>query len=149
MSTAAFFDLDGTLIPGSANIPLAKAAFRQGFASPSDLLKDLRNGVSFLLKDYDYFLTLPDFLGNRLEALRTLQSRETLDRWQQLIHDSDWPTLVRELLEQHYDPLYQRSQDRNYTGTQDPGNFSTDDLSDSGIKQLAATIVQSRMAQMA
>ena len=105
--------------------------------------------VSFLLKDYDYFLTLPDFLGNRLEALRTLQSRETLDRWQQLIHDSDWPTLVRELLEQHYDPLYQRSQDRNYTGTQDPGNFSTDDLSDSGIKQLAATIVQSRMAQMA
>ena len=50
MSRAAFFDLDGTLIPGSANIPLAKAAFRQGFASPSDLLKDLRNGVSFLLK---------------------------------------------------------------------------------------------------
>ena len=50
MSTAAFFDLDGTLIPGSANIPLAKAAFRQGFAGPSDLIKDLRNGVSFLLK---------------------------------------------------------------------------------------------------
>ncbi|MCB0899362.1 MAG: HAD-IB family hydrolase [Actinobacteria bacterium] len=50
MSTAAFFDLDGTLIPGSANIPLAKAAFRQGFASPTEVLKDLRNGVSFLLK---------------------------------------------------------------------------------------------------
>ncbi len=50
MSTAAFFDLDGTLIPGSANIPLAKAAFRRGFISPADLIKDLRNGVSFLLK---------------------------------------------------------------------------------------------------
>lgn len=48
--TAAFFDLDGTLIPGSANIPFAKAAFRQGFISTSDLVKDLRNGVSFLLK---------------------------------------------------------------------------------------------------
>ncbi len=48
--TAAFFDLDGTLIPGSANIPFAKAAFRQGFISTSDLAKDLRNGVSFLLK---------------------------------------------------------------------------------------------------
>jgi HAD superfamily hydrolase (TIGR01490 family) len=47
--TAAFFDLDGTLIPGSANIPLAKAAFRAGFMSPRELLRDLRHGVSFLL----------------------------------------------------------------------------------------------------
>lgn len=47
--TAAFFDLDGTLIPGSANIPLAKAAFRAGFMTPSELVRDLRNGVSFLL----------------------------------------------------------------------------------------------------
>ena len=43
MTTAAFFDLDGTLIPGSANIPLAKAAFRDGFVSKTDLAKDLRN----------------------------------------------------------------------------------------------------------
>ncbi len=50
MTTAAFFDLDGTLIPGSANIPLAKAAFRRGFVSKTDLAKDLRNGLSFLLK---------------------------------------------------------------------------------------------------
>ena len=49
-TTAAFFDLDGTLIPGSANIPFAKAAFRQGFISKTDLAKDLRNGLSFLLK---------------------------------------------------------------------------------------------------
>ncbi len=48
-SSAAFFDLDGTLIPGSANIPLAKAAFKAGFAGKRELLRDLRNGVSFLL----------------------------------------------------------------------------------------------------
>lgn len=47
---AAFFDLDGTLIPGSANIPLAKEAFRRGFVTPTELLKDLRNGVSFVFK---------------------------------------------------------------------------------------------------
>lgn len=46
---AAFFDLDGTLIPGSANIPLAKAAFRAGLAGKRELLVDLRNGISFLL----------------------------------------------------------------------------------------------------
>ena len=47
--SAAFFDLDGTLIPGSANIPLAKAAFRAGFAGKRELIVDLRNGISFLL----------------------------------------------------------------------------------------------------
>lgn len=45
----AFYDLDGTLIPGSANIPLAVAGFRSGMVSVPELLADLRNGVSFLL----------------------------------------------------------------------------------------------------
>lgn len=49
MTAAAFFDLDGTLIPGSANIPLAKAGFHRGLVTIPELLRDLRNGVSFLL----------------------------------------------------------------------------------------------------
>ena len=49
-STAAFFDLDGTLIPGSANIPLALAAFRRGFVPPRDLARDLWNGITFLMR---------------------------------------------------------------------------------------------------
>jgi phosphoserine phosphatase len=47
---AAFFDLDGTLIPGSASIPLARAAFRAGMVTPIELARDLRNGVSFQLQ---------------------------------------------------------------------------------------------------
>ncbi len=133
---------------GNLHVPEAMIArIRSGEFIAVDATLDAR--VAFLLKDYDYFLTKPEFLCGRLDALRTLQSRETLDRWQQLIRDGDWPTLVRELLEQHYDPLYQRSQDRNYTGMQNPGSFSTDDLSEDGIKRLAAAIVHSRIAQIA
>ena len=133
---------------GNLHVPEAVIArIRSGDFVAVDATLDAR--VAFLLKDYDYFLTRPDFLCGRLDTLRTLQSRETLDRWQQQVRDGDWPTLVRELLEQHYDPLYQRSQDRNYTGLQDAGNFSTDDLSEDGINRLAATIVQSRTAQIA
>ena len=133
---------------GNLHVPEAMIArIRSGEFIAVDATLDAR--VAFLLKDYDYFLTKPDFLCGRLDALRTLQSRETLDRWQQQIRDGDWLTLVRELLEQHYDPLYQRSQDRNYTGMQNPGSFSTDDLSEDGIKRLAAAIVHSRMAQIA
>lgn len=133
---------------GNLHVPEAMIErIRSGEFVAVDATLDAR--VAFLLKDYDYFLTQPDFLCDRLEALRSLQSRETLNRWQALIHDGDWPTLVRELLEQHYDPLYQRSQDRNYTGMQNPDSFSTDDLSEDGIKRLAAAIVHSRTAQIA
>jgi HAD superfamily hydrolase (TIGR01490 family) len=46
---AAFFDLDGTLIPGSANIPLAKAAFKAGFVKKRELAVDLARNLSFML----------------------------------------------------------------------------------------------------
>ena len=104
--------------------------------------------VDFLLKDYDYFLTRPDFVIQRLEALRTLQSREILSRWEAFIQAGEWPALVRELLELHYDPLYRGSQNRNFIGMQDSPNFTTDDLSTAGIARLAAEIVQSRTAQI-
>src|SRR6185369_790750 len=128
---------------------------------PETLIESIRHGeclnvessiearVDFLLKDYDYFLTLPEFLINRLQALHSLQSRETLGRWQQLIHDAQWPTLVRELLELHYDPLYRRSQNHHFTGMAELRNFTSNDLSPAGIARLAAEITQSRTAQMA
>ncbi len=47
---AAFFDLDGTLIPGSANIPLAKAAFRAGLVNVRELALDLTRNLAFMLK---------------------------------------------------------------------------------------------------
>lgn len=133
---------------GNLHVPEAMIeCVRSGECVAVDATVDAR--VAFLLKDYDYFLTRPAFLCDRLDALRTLQSGATLLRWQQLIHDGDWPTLVGELLELHYDPLYQRSQGRNFAGMQDSGVFSTDDLSEDGIKRLAAAIAHSRIAQIA
>jgi len=105
--------------------------------------------VAFLLRDYDYFLARPAFLASRIEVLRTLQSNETLGRWHDLVAGADWPTLVRELLETHYDPLYRRSHDRNFKGIHQASQFATDDLSPDGIARLAAAIVHSRTAQIA
>ena len=45
---AAFFDLDRTLIRGSANFPLAVAAFRAGYVPPRQLLHDAVNAVAFI-----------------------------------------------------------------------------------------------------
>jgi tRNA 2-selenouridine synthase len=128
---------------------------------PDALIERIRHGeclhveatldarVAFLLNDYDYFLTTPDFLLQRLDGIKNLHSREIFARWHELVRSADWPTLVRELLEQHYDALYRRSQNANFTGYRHPETFSTDNLSAGGIAELAARLVHSRTAQIA
>jgi tRNA 2-selenouridine synthase len=97
--------------------------------------------VDFLLGDYAYFLNAPDWLDARLDALRNLQSRETIARWHDQVRSAQWRELVNELLELHYDPLYQRSQNNNYSGFGTPNTFVTDDLSADGITALARRII--------
>jgi tRNA 2-selenouridine synthase len=96
--------------------------------------------VEFLLRDYDYFLSAPDWLSSRLEALRNLQSRETIERWHNYVSHVQWRELVSELLELHYDPLYNRSQNRNYTGFGTPQALTTDDLTPAGVDAVARRI---------
>ncbi|MGE5492325.1 MAG: hypothetical protein ACM31P_13665, partial [Actinomycetota bacterium] len=48
-----------------------------------------------------------------------------------------WTELVTELLERHYDPLYQRSQNSNFANYRTPQVFAADSLDDSGIARVA------------
>ncbi|HZX33332.1 MAG TPA: tRNA 2-selenouridine(34) synthase MnmH [Rhodocyclaceae bacterium] len=93
--------------------------------------------VEFLLGDYDYFLADPEWLKSRLDALRGIQSNETLQHWHGLIDAGRWTELVTELLERHYDPLYQRSQNSNFANYRTPQVFAADSLDDSGIARVA------------
>jgi tRNA 2-selenouridine synthase len=119
---------------------------------PEALIETMRSGqcltveatfparVDFLLRDYDYFLSAPDWLNSRLDVLRNLQSKETIARWQGYATLGQWRKLVGELLELHYDPLYQRSQNRNYNGFAIPETFRTDDLTPIGVEAVAQKI---------
>ena len=97
--------------------------------------------VRFLLGDYDYFLADPARLKARIDCLRGLQSGETLERWMTLIDDGHWAALVGELLARHYDPLYYRSQDKNYVHYPEAPGLATDDLSPAGVTRLAQQIL--------
>ena len=120
-----------------------------GIHLPNELLDALRAGacinieatfaarVEFLLRDYDYFLTDPDWLNSRLAVLNNLQSHETIERWQGFARNGEWRTLVCELLELHYDPLYRRSQNRNFSGLGAPQTFSINDLNPASVNTLA------------
>ena len=119
---------------------------------PNALLETMRTGscinieaplearVDFLLGDYDYFLRSPDWLNSLLDELRKLQSRETIARWQAYANCAQWRTLVYELLQQHYDPLYHRSQNRNFTGFGASRNVIANDLTPAGIDALVRQI---------
>ena len=97
--------------------------------------------IRFLLGDYDYFIAAPEWLNSRLNELRKLQSREAIERWKDYVRNAQWSELVRELLEQHYDPLYRQSQSRNFSGMSTSTAHATDDLSPSGIDALANRII--------
>jgi tRNA 2-selenouridine synthase len=96
--------------------------------------------VEFLLRDYEHYLADPQGLSARLGHLKGLQSNETLARWQELVDAGNFRTLVTELLELHYDPLYQRSQSHNFRDYQQAPRHTSADLSAEGIEALAKAI---------
>ena len=97
--------------------------------------------VEFLLQDYDYAVADPDWLIERLLHLKGLQSGETLGRWLALVAAGDFPTLVEELLTQHYDPLYQRSQANNYNSFEAATRYVADRLDAASLDRVAREIL--------
>jgi tRNA 2-selenouridine synthase len=65
--------------------------------------------VRLLLEEYPHFVADPAELGRQLDRLVALHGRIAIERWKALAQQGDWPVLVRELLEHHYDPAYTRS----------------------------------------
>ena len=72
--------------------------------------------VAFLLEDYAHFVADAEAFCERLQALRELRGAATIERWQGLARAGDFATPVRELLEQHYDPVYLKSMRKHFAG---------------------------------
>jgi tRNA 2-selenouridine synthase len=72
--------------------------------------------VAFLLDDYGHFVHDTAAFCERLAALRELRGAAVVERWQALASAGRHGEVVRELLEQHYDPVYERSMARNFAG---------------------------------
>jgi tRNA 2-selenouridine synthase len=97
--------------------------------------------LDFLLRDYAYLGEDVAALQTKIDCLKALQSNETLARWKSLAADGDLHTLFAELIDQHYDRLYERSQDRNYRGFPGAPRFGADDLRPAAISRLAQAML--------
>ncbi|MBS1170145.1 MAG: ybbB [Burkholderiaceae bacterium] len=73
------------------------------------------NRVRLLMEDYDHFVREPALLNEKLAILTQLHGKQKIAHWQAQALSGQMDALVDALLVEHYDPLYLRSIDRNFT----------------------------------
>lgn len=78
------------------------------------LESDAATRVALLMEDYAHFVANPAALAEKLDCLRNLHGAERIGEWKAHLERGTWPELVADLLENHYDPAYRRSLERNY-----------------------------------
>ncbi|MDE2121165.1 MAG: tRNA 2-selenouridine(34) synthase MnmH [Betaproteobacteria bacterium] len=94
--------------------------------------------VQVLLGDYADMIADPPELQRRLQTLHALRGAQTVARWQGLVAEGDFAGLTRELLEQHYDPSYSSSMQRNYQGFAQAPHLTVSNAG--GFGELAARV---------
>ena len=102
----------------------------------------LESRVTLLLEDYGHFVTDTAAFCERLDALRASRGNEIVNAWQQAAHGGRTPEVVRELLLQHYDPIYAQSMKRNVGGSNAPVLALQWDGSASALADAAARAIE-------
>jgi tRNA 2-selenouridine synthase len=69
----------------------------------------LETRVRNILADYPAVDQLKDEFAQPIRALKERLGKETVNRYLLLLEDGHWPELVRELMVNYYDPLYQHT----------------------------------------
>ena len=99
---------------GALRVPEALLTTMRERGQCIDIVLDDGARVRLLLEDYAHFADDPSAFCRLLEGLVTLRGRETVGEWQAMALEGRWPELFLQLMQRHYDPLYQRSLHSSY-----------------------------------
>ena len=97
--------------------------------------------VALLLEDYDFFVRDIEFFCDRLGALTQARGGQTVLDWQTRARAGDVASVVRELLVNHYDPVYLQSMKRNFEQYPQAEVLRPDDHSAGAMRALAQKMV--------
>ncbi|CAB5707118.1 tRNA 2-selenouridine synthase [Delftia tsuruhatensis] len=98
--------------------------------------------LDYLLRDYAYLGDDPQALADKLGWLKELQGKEVVARWQAWAHERSLSPLFSELMALHYDPHYQRSQERHFSRWRARRTVQAADLGEAGIADLAGQVLR-------
>ncbi|NEP60815.1 MAG: tRNA 2-selenouridine(34) synthase MnmH [Symploca sp. SIO2G7] len=90
--------------------------------------------VEWLLQEYPHLVTHPELLKGKLEYLKSRYGKKKINEWYRLIDMKQGHALVGDLLENHYDPAYQRSMGKLYNCIE--CQLPIADLSESSVEAL-------------
>jgi tRNA 2-selenouridine synthase len=122
---------------GNVRVPETQiAAMWNGECVRLEAAVELR--VELLKQEYQHFATDPALLGAQLDCLTALYGQKQIAAWKALAAASNGNTLVRELLETHYDPAYTRSTLKHYPRLAHATALSVEAVTDACYAELAA-----------
>lgn len=102
-----------------------------------ELTADITERARYLVRVYDDVLSDADQLRRKLGVLRLYRGHAIVDDWFELIAADNKTALTRALMEQHYDPAYQKSRKTSYAAT-----LHATSLDGPGLDDVAAKIEQ-------
>jgi tRNA 2-selenouridine synthase len=99
--------------------------------------------VALLIEDYAHWCTDTDALHMRLLPLAPLHGRKKIEHWQTLAEAGDFPSLVADLLDHHYDPAYRRSIARNYPRAREMPSVAVNGIDPAALLAVVRTLIAS------
>jgi tRNA 2-selenouridine synthase len=124
------------------NVAIAAALVDRMRTSPClDLTLPMAERVELLLEDYDFFVKDTAHFCARLDVLTELRGKAVINTWKDLVMQGQLHCVVQELLEQHYDPVYLQSMQRNFSQYGQAHAISPDDRSAHAMQRLALQIL--------
>jgi tRNA 2-selenouridine synthase len=72
--------------------------------------------VQLLLEEYGFFASQPEHFCAQMDTLVELRGKATVEQWKAWARAGRWAEVFADLMHRHYDPLYLRSMQRNFSG---------------------------------
>lgn len=102
--------------------------------------------VQLLMEDYAHFVSDAEALCARLATLRDVRGGEVVQRWQALARQGRTAEVVRDLLADHYDPIYTRSIKRHFERLEGAPVVALPDGSAASLAHTAAQLIAAASA---
>jgi tRNA 2-selenouridine synthase len=96
--------------------------------------------VRLLREEYAHFEADGPALMRQLDCLVALHGRDRVEVWKRLAAAHRWDEMVRRLLEEHYDPAYHRSINRNFVRAGDAIEVALGSESEADYASAAAVL---------